>query len=319
MKISIIVPVYNVEAYIEQCVHSVLCQSERNWELILVDDGSCDQSPSICDALAQKDSRIFVIHKPNGGLSDARNAGLQAATGEYVLFLDGDDFWATDAVLARLVERARATNADILCFSYAKFYEDERPLQPYFQGIEDMPLGLSHHAQLRFLEENGAYIASACNKMIRRNLLSPFEKGIFSEDIFWSAELLTQADSIDFIGDSLYCYRQRSSSIRHQIKDKNCTDLTEQILRCITLAEHAQGAEKSLLQAYSAFQFATFFAVQAQAEHPQKACIAKLRPYRRILRHHRNNKKVRLLHYACNLLGMCIVCKLLRGGQKLRK
>ena len=93
MKFSVIIPIYKVEQYLRQCVDSVLAQTYTDVEIILVDDGSPDSCPAICDEYAKKDSRIKVIHKPNGGLSDARNAGLDMAQGEYVLFLDSDDWW----------------------------------------------------------------------------------------------------------------------------------------------------------------------------------------------------------------------------------
>ena len=90
--ISVIVPVYGVEAYLNQCIDSILAQTHKNLEIILVDDGSPDRCPTICDEYARKDSRVRVIHKKNGGLSDARNAGLEIATGEYIGFVDSDDW-----------------------------------------------------------------------------------------------------------------------------------------------------------------------------------------------------------------------------------
>ena len=102
MKISIIVPVYNVEKYIRQCVESVLEQTYQNFELILVDDGSPDNCGKICDTYAKGDSRIKVIHKETGGLSDARNVGAANATGEYILFLAGDDYWLEPCFLENL-------------------------------------------------------------------------------------------------------------------------------------------------------------------------------------------------------------------------
>lgn len=93
LKFSIIVPVYNVEAYLDECIQSVLEQTYTDFELILVDDGSKDNSGTICDRWAQHDSRVFVVHKQNGGLSSARNEGLRHITGQYVMFLDSDDYW----------------------------------------------------------------------------------------------------------------------------------------------------------------------------------------------------------------------------------
>ena len=105
MKLSIIVPVYNIAQYLNDCVQSILEQSFHDWELVLVNDGSTDQSPALCEEWAKKDTRIRVVHKANGGLSDTRNAGLLEAKGEYIHFLDGDDYYVADNVLQTLMEQ----------------------------------------------------------------------------------------------------------------------------------------------------------------------------------------------------------------------
>ena len=103
MKISFIIPIYKVEQYLEQCVNSVLNQTYKDIEVILVDDGSPDNCPKMCDEFATIDNRIKVVHKPNGGLSDARNAGLKVAIGDYVIFMDSDDFWTDNKHLEQLI------------------------------------------------------------------------------------------------------------------------------------------------------------------------------------------------------------------------
>ena len=107
MKISFILPVYNVEAYLRECVDSLTCQTFKDFEIILVDDGSPDGCPALCDQLATEDNRIKVLHKPNGGLSDARNAGLKVASGDYVIFVDSDDKWIGENSLEKLIELIR--------------------------------------------------------------------------------------------------------------------------------------------------------------------------------------------------------------------
>ena len=111
-KISVIVPVYKVEAFLDRCVQSIVSQSYKNLEIILVDDGSPDNCPSLCDAWAAKDSRIKVIHKENGGLSDARNAGMAIATGELMGFVDSDD-WIAPGMYQHLYDRMKEDNSDI--------------------------------------------------------------------------------------------------------------------------------------------------------------------------------------------------------------
>lgn len=133
-KITIIVAVYNVEKYIQRCVDSLLKQTHHNIEIILVDDGSKDNSPEICDQYAQKDERVKVIHKPNGGVSSARQAGLDAATGDFVIHADPDDYVDADMIETLLVE-ALATNADIVT---CDFYMNERVMKPHYMSSADL-------------------------------------------------------------------------------------------------------------------------------------------------------------------------------------
>ena len=189
MEISVIIPVYRVESYLAECVDSVLGQNYPSFEVILVDDGSPDRCGTICDEYARRDHRVKVIHKENGGLSDARNAGLAVASGDYVLFLDSDDYWKDSGVLGRLAERISLTNADLLNFSYQKYYEDTGKSESYFSETQAMPHPLALPEQLGWLTDRGLYIASACNKMIRRELLEDCASaGVFSVKISSGAQ-----------------------------------------------------------------------------------------------------------------------------------
>ena len=315
IKVSIVVPVYQVEQYLTACIDSVLSQTYPYFEVILVDDGSTDASAEICDQYAAEDMRVIAVHQRNGGSSDARNTGIQRASGDYVLFLDGDDFYHDPNALRKLTERATISDADVIQFSYEKYCEETAAREPYLKAGHDMPLKLDKAQQLSFLFSNGLYIASACNKMIRRSLFEEglfFEKGIYSEDVDWCARLLLKAESLDYIAEQLYSYRQHDSSIRHTINDKKCCDLKSNILKCIEMAQLADGAEKQALLAYTAFQYGTFFIVQAQAEHVQKDCIAQLAPYQGILKHHLGNKKLLCLHLSCSVMGYQVTCALIR-------
>ncbi len=314
MKISVIIPVYGVENYISECVDSVLRQEHAELEVILVDDGSPDGSGAICDGYALREDRVKVIHKENGGLSDARNAGLEAATGDYVLFLDGDDYWCDAAAVSRLVERVADTGADVVNYSYLKCFEDSGRQVPYFADVPAMPKLESKAEQLSYLTERGLYIASACNKLIRRSLLDglQFEEGVYSEDIQWCAQLLLRANSMDFVCENFYCYRQREGSIRYTINDKKCSDLTNNIVACLELVDGAPEECQESMRRYAAFQYGTFFLVQAQAERPQPDCIARLKPHRGILKYHSGSKKLKHLYWGCRLLGCGGLCKLIR-------
>ena len=235
MKISVIIPIYNVGFYLQECVNSVIKQTYKNLEIILVDDGSTDECPNICDTYAKQYSNVKVVHKQNGGLSDARNVGILNSTGDYLLFLDADDFWKDSTAVQSLVDRINITHADLLNYSYIKYYEDLKKYINYFENLEPLPLDFNKLESIQYLLDNNLYIASACNKLIKKSLFEDgdlyFVKGIYSEDIDWCLRLLIKAESVDFICDNFYCYRQRSGSITHTINDKKCHDLTNNILK----------------------------------------------------------------------------------------
>ena len=125
MKFSIIVPAYNEAQYIEECVESVLNQDYDNFEVIVVDDGATDETPQIIDSLAQKSKKVKVIHQKNGGLSAARNSGIEAASGDYILFLDGDDFWSDNSFLTCLDNMITKEMVDVVIFPFTYYYQNK--------------------------------------------------------------------------------------------------------------------------------------------------------------------------------------------------
>lgn len=321
MKISIIIPIYNVDIYLKQCVNSVIKQTYENIEIVLVDDGSTDQCPTICDNYAKQYSNVKVVHKQNGGLSDARNIGIQNSTGDYLLFLDADDFWKDLTALQSLVDRVNLTHADLLNFSYIKYYEDLNDYDNYFENVEPLPLGLSKSESINYLLDNNLYIASACNKLVKKSLFENdlyFVKGIYSEDIDWCLRLLIKANKPDFICENFYCYRQRSDSITHTINDKKCQDLTNNILNCFSIIEKNDSLKDSLYR-YVSYQFGTFFITQALAENYQSECINKLSKYKWVLKYHSNNKKLIVLNIMVTLFGYKLTCKIIRFFIRLRR
>ena len=318
---SIVIPVYNVEKYIEQCVGSVLNQTYKKFEVILVDDGSPDKCPEICDLYAKVDSRVKVIHQENAGLSEARNAGIQVASGKYVIFLDSDDFWDDDNALKRIVERLNKTNPDVLNCSYKKYYEDTGIQISRFDNCSAMPDELKQKTeQLDYLTKEFLYIASACNKIIRTDILKKhmqFEKGKLSEDVEWCARLLYHAKSFDFVCEEFYCYRQRAMSITHTMKEKSCIDLTDNILGCIKVAEQADKKIREYIYRYTAYQLSTFIAVQAIATKCPPECIERLKKYSWLFSYHGKNKKVTCLYVANKILGFKNMCRVVRWSKKI--
>ncbi len=314
--ISVIVPVYNVQDYLDECVDSIVSQTYRELQVLLVDDGSTDNSGRLCDEWATKDARVMTVHQQNGGLSDARNTGIAHATGDYLMFIDSDDFLEDTEAIGRLVARLESTSPDVLHFVYQKYNDETGEKTPYVVNPPVMPDDLSKEEQLSFLTANGLYIASACNKLVSRVLFDGdelrFRKGVFSEDIEWCAKLMVCAGKMDFVNEPCYCYRQRTSSITHTVSDKKCTDLCDNILRVFDIIAAAPTSVRAALSRYAAYQYATFFAVQAMAQNAQTNNIRRLKPHSAILSRHGGNKKVKALNLACKVMGYENTCRLVR-------
>lgn len=318
IKFSIIIPVYNVEKYLNECVESVLNQTYKNIEIILVDDGSTDSSPQICDIYAEKDNRIKVIHKENGGSSSARNFGMKAMTGDYVLFLDSDDFWDNNRVLENLSAIVSDENADVVCFGYKEFYENVSESKNVI-CIPDVSFnGLSSTDRLEILIANGIYNSSSCCKTIKSKVIFDndiyFVENITSEDIDWNARILLNAQSFSLYNDCFYAYRQRDDSVTHSVKYENLEMLSNNIIECIKIAENVQeGRFKDLYLNYVAYQYITFLHSSFLCEKNDKIkyLVDKMKNYRYLLKYNLN-RKVKLVYLFNKLFGFKIMYKLLK-------
>ena len=229
--ISVIIPVYKVEAYLKECVESVLSQTYQNLEIILVDDGSPDNCPEICDEYAAKDKRVKIIHKSNGGLSDARNEGLRASTGEYVLFLDSDDYWIGNESISELCQFLDENQkADIIYFDRITFYENNPGVKVKNKEYDLQRINGKNKTEiLSYFIGEGIFIVSACHKLIRKSILIEndifFEKGLLSEDLDWNFKLVLHAEHYFAINNPFYGYRKREGSITTSFGIKNAIDL----------------------------------------------------------------------------------------------
>ncbi len=238
LLISIVVPVYNVEKYLSQCVESILNQTYKNLEIILVDDGSTDKSSIICDDFKLKDNRIKVIHKKNGGLSSARNMGIDVATGDYVMFIDSDDYYLSNYAISKIVENLCESNADILTFGLKKYFEDIDLLEDSKYIFDRNLINFNDKKQtFNYLVRNNLFIASACNKALKNQFIKDndlrFKEGFLSEDIEWSARLIIYSNVIDVLNESFYIYRQRKSSISKSTKKNKIDFLIKNIELCL--------------------------------------------------------------------------------------
>lgn len=210
-QISVIIPIYKVEAYLDKCVASVVGQTYRNLQIILVDDGSPDNCGALCDQWAQKDSRITVVHKENGGLSDARNAGLAVATGALVSFIDSDD-WIDPDFLQTLYDAMTAQDAQIAECAIRLVDEEGNVLRT--RGSVKTEAVDKLEALKLLVKEDGIY-QTVWNKLYRRQVLEGilFAKGKYNEDDFWTYQVFDRSQRLALLDKPMYNYLQRGSSI----------------------------------------------------------------------------------------------------------
>ena len=212
-KISIIVPIYNVEKYLNKCVESIVNQTYKNLEIILVDDGSVDNCPAICDMWAKKDSRVKVIHKQNGGLSDARNFGLDIMQGEYVAFVDSDDYVEKDYI-EKLYSAIIQNNADLAVCDYNTVDETYNILDKSKQDLKEKVYNAENKFDYLFCETGIQYIV-AWNKLYNIEIFKSlrYVKNKIHEDEYIIYDVINHCKNIVTIRDRLYNYLIRANSI----------------------------------------------------------------------------------------------------------
>ena len=232
---SIIVPIYNVERYLEQCIESVLTQDYQNYELILVDDGSPDNSIDIYTKYAKQHHNIVFIRKANGGLSDARNSGIKLARGEYLMFLDSDDYWEGTTILSDLQKIITENNPDVI-FNYMSSVYPDKVLKNYLN--RDKLLG-SFKEDFQGLYQDGIYLGFAWTKIIKKEIILKnnlfFIKGRSFEDVTWSFFLTKYISSYAIYKNCFYMYRRkRKGSITSVVTAKNQVSLFQNLSDIIT-------------------------------------------------------------------------------------
>lgn len=234
-EISVIVPVYKVEPYIHKCVDSILTQTFTDYELILVDDGSPDTCGNICDEYAQKDARIHVIHKENGGLSDARNAGVKIACGEYVIFIDSDDYIDAD-MLSYLYENLKKADADMATCGIYEVYADRIEKQE-----EEPDFVCSGEEAFRCILRGHTIRGEIWNKLIKRSCISDLEfpKGKLYEDIFYTVDMMQRIKKVAVGTKPKYYYLHRSDSITGKAYRPKLFDIIDGYTKNYQVVQHA--------------------------------------------------------------------------------
>ena len=323
IKISVIIPVYNAEQYIDECIESVLSQTYSNLEVILVDDGSPDNCPKICDDYTIRDGRIKVIHKSNGGLSSARNVGMKEVTGDYFIFLDSDDYWKDSFFLENIVKQKLNNNPDLVIFGYTK---DKKLLENYKRNfsLENEICCKSKSDTLHKLLVYDKLQSSACNKIFSSRLLEKtdfqFFEGIYSEDIDWIARVIIESERISYYDDYIYYYRENNSSITHNVKRKNIIDLKNQIIRIVEYSKKIENEDYyEWYMNYCGYQYITFLnnIVTINKNENITEFVEEMKPYAYLLNYH-INKKVNLVFRFYKLLGYRGMLKVLKVFLRIR-
>lgn len=312
-KFSIIVPIYNVEKYLPDCIESVLNQTYKNYELILIDDGSTDQSGNICDEFKKKSNNIIVIHKENGGLSDARNTGILIAHGEKIIFLDSDDYW-TNKYLLENINKYNSTENCLIIWQYQR--TDNKDVSYIYN-----PVGKVNHYQLQndfeFLFRSGKLLASACFLAIPRNWFDSeemlFIKGDTSEDIEWFANVLLHTTTIFDLNFPFYYYRIREGSISSIKNDFSFSCLIKHLRYLYSIAKN-----DPILQVYLAEQVANFLIVSSRCNLLEESIIISMYEIFTFLKYSVRPRS-RLIFIAYKLFGINKTIKLLHIVDKLRR
>lgn len=247
--ISVVIPVYNVENYLRECLDSIINQNYKNLQIILVDDGSTDDSSYICDEYGNKDKRIEVYHKENGGLSDARNYGMAMAKGDWILFVDSDDYLLKEAC-SRLMQLALSSDAEMAVCDVCKFEDGHNPEKKDLSGIR-LEFTAKQGVEAYFYRKIPGY---AHGKLIKRNVLNgiQFPYGKLFEDAFVVYKIMEKCRKIVVTRDNLYCYRQRSGSIVNSVFTKRQMDILEANEQAVS---YYKNSDREILRAVYSRQF----------------------------------------------------------------
>lgn len=248
--VSIIIPIYNVESFLKDCIDSVLMQTFKDFEILLIDDGSTDSSGKLCDEIALKDSRIRVFHKSNGGLSSARNYGIDKALSEYIIFLDSDDYWIDENILSLFIEKAESENLDVVRGEFANV--DTKGKQLHTPELLEESLNLknqilSSYEMMKFVM-NGRFFSWLF--MFRKLAIGSLRFDAnrkFQEDIDFAIKFFSKNYRCGYLPIQFYAYRQRENSI---MSTPRISNLANSFALCDVFHEYAYKVEDKRLTSY---------------------------------------------------------------------
>lgn len=321
LTFSIIIPVYNSEKYLSACVASITGQSYHSYEIILVDDGSREPAATLCDTLAAQNAKIKVMHKPNGGTASARNAGLDVATGDYVTFMDNDDYWSDPEALSKIASQLMESRADVLFHDCVIYWQDtNRYIYPQNRCKRELVQGrLPEQALAHVL--SGAVFSTYCvwSKFIKRDLIKRhdirFPEGMRNEDTCFCGDLFLKARSYDYCENSFYVYRKghteaqtaKAVQYRHVCDlQKVCFDFCKK-----NETEALNDTLKDVLYSYIAFPYCVLMGQLYMVRDPLVKENKKMIKNYRYLLQHRLHPNVKLIATVCRFLGFALTSRLL--------
>lgn len=306
MKFSVIIPIYKVEQYLEECVQSVLAQTYDDFEVILVDDGSPDNCPAMCDNYAANDNRIKVIHKQNGGQGDARNVGLALACGDFVIFMDSDDYWDDTTILKKVAALLESDNKVDVVLSQYKILREKIYSPKNFDA--ERVNGSTLDKALAFLIASKLYNVGVWDKFIRRSILIEnkikFEKGLLCEDYDWSFQLYAHVRKLKMLPEAFYVYRKRKGSSSTSVSDKHVESFLWMIEKWVRELPQIYEDEKLREVQYNqlGFMYWNLLTLVALSSDPQKY-LTRMKPYTYLLRYD-IHPMVRVGRICVSLLGL---------------
>ncbi len=311
-KLSIIIPVYNVEKYLNECVESIRSQMDDSCEMILVDDGSPDKCPGICDNYAKKDARIKVIHQANGGLASARNAGLGAAVGKYIAFVDSDDRVAGGCI-DKILKWIGQTDADLCFLEATKFFPDGRKTPLGDRVLREKVRGQSAEKAVEHLSTRPKFPGSACTKLYSRafllnnGLMFPLDNRV-SEDLGFVRDCIMCAGRFDALEFPYYEYRQnRIGSISNTPSQRSIEGLEKFIVESsdkLTIAGKPKNKKSRYALSFAAYEYAILLSMLGKYEgNHREEIVCFLKKFKWVLRY---GKSLRLkgINFILSLFGL---------------
>lgn len=301
MQFSIIIPVYNVEKYLRECLDSLSTQTFQNWEAVCVNDGSTDGSGLILEEYTARDPRFTIVTKANGGLSSARNAGLDAAKGDYILFLDSDD-WLEESALQLLADKLG--DEDMLCFSGRRYMEEENKFNaPDRLNERRYRSGMEYYNDNALERRDFAFVCVVLRLYKRSFLLDNslrFKEGIYHEDNLFTPQACYFAKEVNVIDNCLYNYRVRANSIMTTFNMKRLVDFLSTANELAAFFIPKEGFDKTVVYRSITHHYQVVFSEVVPQEKKKICRLCDWRLYRKVSR----TKPRHRVNYLRNRLGL---------------